>query len=71
MTDPLARADPQQLRAQTALVEWSTIPRSERRGFFRRRIAHAAELEGVDRVLHVPKILARIAMAAFRGAPQI
>ena len=71
MTDPLARADPQQLRAQTALVEWSTIPRPERRGFFRRRIAHAAELEGVDRVLHVPKILARIAMAALRGAPQI
>jgi hypothetical protein len=65
LADPLALSDPQQLRAQTVLIEQATIPRTERPGFRRRLRARAAEAGGPS-LPYYPKLAARGALALLR-----
>ncbi|MFL5845915.1 MAG: glycosyltransferase [Solirubrobacteraceae bacterium] len=67
MVDPLAAGDPQQLRAQTALVEWALLPPGQARAFARRRVEFATRAERrLDRALHIPKLAGRYVLAAAR-----
>jgi len=69
LADPLASGDLQQLQAKMFVVEWLTVPRAERRGFWRRRIEYAATTRGIERWTHLPKVAARM-VAARVGRPR-